>query len=70
LECCLSVWMCPSHAPEWLDGFYTYLVFKSLPIIGWCTLNINILVPKMRAFHMGPNKQNGDILKNCSNNFY
>jgi hypothetical protein len=34
-------------APEWLNIFYSYLVFKSLPIIGQCLANMNILAPKI-----------------------
>lgn len=70
LECHLSLWLCLCHTPEWLDQFYSYLVSNSLPTIGWVPLNINILVPKMWAFHMGPNKHNSDFLKNCYDDFY
>jgi hypothetical protein len=53
--------MCPSLVPEWLDEFYSYLVFRGLSFMGQCLVNMNILVPKTR----GLPKQNVDFLKNC-----
>jgi hypothetical protein len=32
-------------------------------------VNLNIPAPKIRALEMGPNIQNGDFLKNGSNDF-
>jgi hypothetical protein len=28
----MYVCMCPSLVPEWLDGFYSYSIFKSLTV--------------------------------------
>jgi hypothetical protein len=57
-------WMCTSVDPERLDGFYSYSVFESLSIIGRCLLNMNILVPKIRALKMGLEKQDSDFFNN------
>jgi hypothetical protein len=46
--------MCALLAPEWLDEFYSYLVFKSLSIIDHCPVNVDILAPKIEALQMGP----------------
>jgi hypothetical protein len=37
----MYVLMCALLALEWMDGFYSYLVFKSLSITGQCLLNKN-----------------------------
>jgi hypothetical protein len=58
-----------SLAPEWLNTFYFYLVFKSLSILGWCPANLNIPASKTGAFKMGLKIQNGDFLKLGSNDF-
>jgi hypothetical protein len=39
--------------PCWLDGFYSYSVFRSLSIIGLFQVNRNILAPKMKALYAG-----------------
>jgi hypothetical protein len=46
--------MCPSLAPERMDLFYSYLVFKSSFITGWCPNNVSILAPEIRALHKSP----------------
>jgi hypothetical protein len=45
----LFVYVCVLLAPEWLDGFYLYSVFKSLSAIRRCPMNSKILVPKTEA---------------------
>jgi hypothetical protein len=62
---CIYVYVCPSLALEWLNGFSSYLVFKSC-----CFTNMNILSPKIGAFQMEPQKQNWNFLRNSSNDFY
>jgi hypothetical protein len=69
LECCLSVWVYTSSAHEWLEGVYLYLVFKSLPFLGQCPVNLNIPAPKSGTLQIGPKMQNGDFLENGSNDF-
>jgi hypothetical protein len=46
---CMYVCMRTSLAPQRLDEFYSYLVFKSLYLIGRFSLNTNILTPKVWA---------------------
>jgi hypothetical protein len=53
-----------SLAPERLDGFYSYLIFKSLTSIGRCPMDMNIPAQKIRALQMGPKTQNDDLLEN------
>jgi hypothetical protein len=42
--------------PERFDRLHSYLVFMSLSIIGWCTVNMDILALKIWALLMGLNK--------------
>jgi hypothetical protein len=42
--------MCCTLMPDGLDRFYSYLLFKSSPIIGQCPVNMNILAPKEGLF--------------------
>jgi hypothetical protein len=57
------VCMCPSLAPEPLDVFCSYLVLKSLCVIGRFLVNINILSPKIEPTpQRGSRKQNGNFL--------
>jgi hypothetical protein len=44
MECHLSlcIWMCALLVPERVDRFYSYLVCKSLSILGSCSVNLNI----------------------------
>jgi hypothetical protein len=53
--------MCALTALECLDRFYSYSVLKSLPAIGQCLVNMNILPPKFRAHEMDPKTQNCDL---------
>lgn len=46
-ECCLSV--CTLE-PQWVNRFHSYSVLKSLPIIGQCLVNMNILAQKIGPF--------------------
>jgi hypothetical protein len=41
--------MCALLAPEQLDGFYSYSVFKSLSTTGRCQENMKILATKIWA---------------------
>jgi hypothetical protein len=56
-------------APEWLDRFCSYSVFKSLFFMGQCPMNLNIPMPKLRALKMGPKTQNVDFLENSCNSY-
>jgi hypothetical protein len=47
----LLISMFASLPPERLNGFYHHLVLKSLSIIGRCSVNINILGPKICTLH-------------------
>jgi hypothetical protein len=59
---------CALLLSERLDNFYSYSIFKNLSILGGqCSVNINIPAPKIGAFQMSPKTQNGDFLKNGSN---
>jgi hypothetical protein len=51
----LSVWMFPLLAFEWFIGSYSYLVFRSLSIIGQWPVNMNILVKKIGTLPVCPN---------------
>jgi hypothetical protein len=51
---------------EQLVGFYSYWLFKSLSIIRWCLVNMNILAPKIGALQLDPKNQNGDFLEHVS----
>jgi hypothetical protein len=42
--------MCVALLPEELDEFYSYLVFKSLPIIRQSPMNMNNLALKVGPF--------------------
>jgi hypothetical protein len=57
-----------SLVPERLDGFYSYSAFLSISVIGRCQVNVNIPALQIGAIHMGPKTQNGDFLKDDSNN--
>jgi hypothetical protein len=61
LEFCLSVlmsvYMCTSLVPEWLDEFCLYLMFNSLSITGQCPVKMNILTPKIVTLHRTPKIQ-------------
>jgi hypothetical protein len=56
-------------APEWLNTFNFYLIVKSLSILGWCPVNLNIPASKTGSFRMGLKTQNGNFLKLGSNDF-
>jgi hypothetical protein len=55
---CIYVCMCASLGPEWLDGFCSHTVFKSISVLGWCPVNIKILAQKLQALWMHPKIQN------------
>jgi hypothetical protein len=42
----LYVWMCSSLVPEQFYGFYSYLLFKSLSIIGHCMVEMTFYLQK------------------------
>jgi hypothetical protein len=46
--------LCPSLAPEGLDGFYSYLVYKNLSIAGRGLVNITSLAKKIMDLQVGP----------------
>jgi hypothetical protein len=50
---------------ERLDGS----AFQSVPVIGQCPMNRNILDPKTGAVYRTPERKNGDYLENGPNNF-
>jgi hypothetical protein len=52
--------------PEWLDGFYLYLVFTCSFITGQFPVNAHILALKMGTLQIGSKTQNGDFNKNRS----
>jgi hypothetical protein len=52
--------------PEWLDTIYT---LYHLSFISDFMVNMNILVQKIGALHMGPKKQNSVFLEDSSNDF-
>jgi hypothetical protein len=58
-------WMCAFLLPERLDGFYSYSVFKTLPVIGRFPINMNIPVTKIGALKT----QNSYFLYNGYNDF-
>jgi hypothetical protein len=53
-ECRLFMYvcMCPSLAPERLDGFYSYSVVKSLSVRGQRLVNLNVISTKIGALQM------------------
>jgi hypothetical protein len=55
--------MFPLQACEQLEGFHLYSIFSSLSITLWCPVNMNILAPKIGAFHIGPKKIDGGFLE-------
>jgi TRAP-type mannitol/chloroaromatic compound transport system permease small subunit len=50
----MHISMCTSQVPEWLGKFYSYLILKSLLIIGQCLVNMNISARKTGGFHTSP----------------
>jgi hypothetical protein len=54
LSVCLCGWMCASPAHERLGGLYSYSIFKNLSVIGWCSVNMNVLAPEIRARKIDP----------------
>jgi hypothetical protein len=60
----VHLYICPQLAPEQLDKLYSYLLFKTLSIIGQCPVNMDILAPK-GALHM-LSHQNGKFLESGS----
>jgi hypothetical protein len=46
LSVCSSAHARASLVSERWDGFYSYSVFKSLFILGWCQVNLDIRTPK------------------------
>jgi hypothetical protein len=55
---------------ELLERFDLYFILMSLSILGQCPGNLNIPAPNSGPFKMGHTTQNGDFLKNGSNNFH
>lgn len=43
----VCIYMCISLVPGWLDRVCSYSVFKTLSILGQCSVNLNIPTPKM-----------------------
>jgi hypothetical protein len=54
LSVSICICMCALLAPEWLDGFYSYSVFKGLSALCQCPMNSKILVPKTEALVLVP----------------
>jgi hypothetical protein len=75
LECHLSdclfiyAWIYASLDHEWLDEFDHIWYLKSLSITSWCLMNVYSLDQKTGALHIGPYKQNGDLLEEGSDDF-
>jgi hypothetical protein len=63
-KCLCVVSMCALLAAEELDVFCSCLF-----ILGRCTVNLNILPPKIEALQMGPQAQTGNFLENGYNDF-
>jgi hypothetical protein len=53
------VCMFSSLVPEWLDGFYSNSVFKSLSVPCRCPVIINYSISENRCTSNAPPKQNG-----------
>jgi hypothetical protein len=51
---CLSSRMCSSLELQEVDRLYSYFVFKSSSVIGWCPVNMNIAAPKIRTLQVDP----------------
>jgi hypothetical protein len=49
--------------PKWLDSLNSYLVYKSLSILGQRSVNPNIPALKRGTLEMGPKTQNESFLK-------
>jgi hypothetical protein len=64
------VCMCALLAPERLDEFHLYAVFKSLSTLSWCPVNMNILSPEIRVIQINPHLKNQDchFFENDSDN--
>jgi hypothetical protein len=58
-----------SLVSEWLNVFYSYLIFKGLSTIGQCPLNVNIPPLEIEANQMGPKIQSDDFLRDGYNDF-
>jgi hypothetical protein len=51
----MSVCTCVWRASKWLEGFYSYSVFKKLAAINQCLVNtgMNVPAPRAGALHKG-----------------
>jgi hypothetical protein len=61
--------MCASLAPEGLDGFYSWSVFKKSCTTGLCSVNVKAIAPKILTLSNRLQKQNGVVLQNVSIDF-
>jgi hypothetical protein len=60
---CLYVWMSASLVSEWLNKFYSYLVFECFSIIGLCPVNMSIPTPKIETLRCAPKHKMEVFLK-------
>jgi hypothetical protein len=60
---------CVFASAKQLDRFYSYSVFESLSIIGWCLVNMNFPAVKLGALQMDTKKHNWIFLENVLNGF-
>jgi hypothetical protein len=56
--------MLPLRESKRLDGFHTYPICKIVFVTGQCTVNINMLAPKMGSLLMCFKKQYDDFIEN------
>jgi hypothetical protein len=61
--------ICALRTSQRLNGFYSYLVLKTLSLVGRCSVNTNILASKIGVLHMSLKTKKGHFLDNGSNNF-
>jgi hypothetical protein len=67
----LCVCLCAPVAPERLDGFYSYSIFKSLLVISLYPVDMNILAPQIRVLNRPhPRTQNCNFVENGTYDFY
>jgi hypothetical protein len=49
---------------ELFDGFSSYSIYKSLFILGRCTVSMTVLAPKIEGFEISPKPQKENFLEN------
>lgn len=61
--------MCVLLVPKWLGMCFSYSVFKSLPSVSWCLVNMNILTSKIGPLQIDPQKTKWLFSKNICDDF-